>query len=384
MLRNQDLKFFSNMLDILIIEDNPADIRLFKEYISESGLADSRIHASSTIEEATELLDTHFFDIIVVDLSLPDAHGLEALYMSNQHFRRLPVVILTGTDDQDIAKKSIQEGMQDYLIKGKIDVDSLERSINYAIERNKLKQALEEAQKELVKKDKKLQQAYEKIEQFAHAVSHDMRSPVASILGIVNLLSNLGVDSSDIPQMVGLVEKSANHLDKLLRDLLDLLISQSEITEKADVLNIEEVFSSVRNSIISQIEKADAEIVTDFSEVTQLVYPQTILYSIIHNLLTNAIKFRSLRRKLLIEIKTEKIDADTCCFSIRDNGTGMDMKVVSDRVFMIFKRFHKDVEGKGIGLYMVKSMVEELGGHITVESEINKGSTFKVYLKNVE
>ena len=372
------------MLDILIIEDNPADIRLFKEYIRESGLANSRIHASSTIEEATALLAHQFFDIVVVDLSLPDVHGLEALHKSNQHFRRLPIVILSGTDDQDVAKRSIQEGIQDYLVKGKIDVYSLERSINYAIERNKLRQAMEEVQKELIKKDRKLQQAYEKIDQFAHAVSHDMRSPVASILGIVNLFNNLGVDSRDTLQMIGLIEKSADHLDHLLKDLLDLLISRSEVVESAASLNMEEVFALVVNNVIAQIEEANAEIVTDFSEVTDLVYPQGILSFIFLNLLTNAIKFRSSRRRLLIEIKTEKIDAETICFIIRDNGTGMDMKVVNDRVFTIFKRFHKDIEGKGTGLYMIKSMVEELGGHITVESEVNKGSTFKVYLKNVE
>ena len=372
------------MLDILIIEDNPADVRLFKEYISESGLADSRIYASSTIEEATELLGTHFFDIIVVDLSLPDAQGLETLYKSSQHFRRLPIVILSGTDEQDVAKKSVQKGIQDYLVKGKIDVNSLERSINYAIERNKLRQAMEDAQKELIKKDKKLQQAYEKIDQFAHAVAHDMRSPVASILGIVNLLINLGANVEDTAQMVGLIEKSATHLDKLLKDLLELLISQGDVAEEATLLNLEEVFASVVKSIHQQIEEAEATIVTDFSQVNTLVYPQGILSFIFLNLLTNAIKFRSLRRKLLIEVKTEKINAETCCFSIHDNGTGMEMDAVKERVFTIFKRFHKDIEGKGIGLYMIKSMVEEVGGHIEVESEINKGSTFKVYLKNVE
>jgi signal transduction histidine kinase len=83
-------------------------------------------------------------------------------------------------------------------------------------------------------------------------------------------------------------------------------------------------------------------------------------------------------------VKTEKIDADTCCFSIKDNGTGMDMAHVNERIFTIFKRFHKDVEGKGVGLYMVKSMLEELGGRIEVESAVNQGATFKVYLKNVD
>jgi signal transduction histidine kinase len=371
------------MLDILIIEDNPADVRLFKEYIGESGLADSRIHASSTIEEAAKLLGTHCFDIIVVDLSLPGTHGLETLYTSNQLFRRLPIVILSGTDDQEMAKMTVQQGIHDYLVKGKIDVDSLERSINYAIERNKLRQTMEETQKELIKTRQKLQQAYEKLDQFAHAVSHDMRSPVASILGIVNLINSLGI-ANDTPQMVGMIEKSATHLDKLLKDLLDLLISHSDVTEQATLLNMEEVFAAVLNEVSCQTKEAEAEIVTDFSEVNQVVYPQLILHNILLNLLTNAIKFRSNRRKLLVEVKTEKIDADTCCFSIKDNGTGMDMDHVSERIFTIFKRFHKDVEGKGVGLYMVKSMLEELGGRIEVESAVNQGATFKVYLKNVE
>ncbi len=371
------------MLDILIIEDNPADVRLFKEYIGKSGLAGSRIRASSTIKEAAELLNTQLFDIIVLDLSLPGAHGLEVLYQSNKHFRTMPVIILSGTSDQPMARVTMQEGIHDYLIKGKIDVDSLERSINYAIERNKLKLAMEETQKELIKTHQKLQQAYEKIDQFAHAVSHDMRSPVASILGIVNLLNSLGI-ASDTPQMVGMIEKSATHLDKLLKDLLDLLITQGDATEEASLLNIEEVFAAVLNEVNCQVKEAGAEIITDFSAVNQVVYPQHVLHTIILNLLTNALKFRSQRRKLLIEIKTEIIDANTCCFSIKDNGTGMDMDHVSERIFTIFKRFHKDVEGKGVGLYMIKSMLAELGGRIEVKSAVNLGATFKVYLKNVE
>ena len=371
------------MLDILIIEDNPADVRLFKEYIGESGLNSSRVHVASTIEEATKLLDTHFFDVILLDLSLPGAHGLEVLYKSNRLFKNLPVIILSGTENLERAKITEQQGIYDYLVKGKIDVDTLERSINYAIESNKLRQAMEETQKELIKTHQKLQQAYEKIDQFAHAVSHDMRSPVASILGIVNLLNSLGI-ASDTPQMVGMIEKSASHLDKLLKDLLELLITQGDATEEASLLNIEEVFAAVLNEVNCQVKEAGAEIITDFSAVNQVVYPLPVLHSILSNLLTNALKFRSQRRKLLIEIKTEIIDANTCCFSIKDNGTGMDMDHVSARIFTIFKRFHKDVEGKGVGLYMVKSMLEELGGRIEVKSAVNQGATFKVYLKNVE
>ena len=371
------------MLDILIIGDNPADVRLFKEYIGESGLAGSCIQASSTIAEAAELLDTHFFDITILDLSMPGAHGLEVLYQSNKHFRSMPVIILSHTSDQAMAGVTSQQGIHEYLVKEKIDVDSLERSINYAIERNKLRQTMEETQKELIKTHQKLQQAYEKINQFAHAVSHDMRSPVASILGIVNLLNSLGI-ANDAPQMVGMIEKSASHLDKLLKDLLDLLISQNDVIENASLLNIEEVFASVLNEVSCQVKEADAEITIDFSAANQVLYPQPVLHAILLNLLTNALKFRSKRRKLLIEIKTEMIDADNCCFSIKDNGTGMDMDHVSERIFTIFKRFHKDVEGKGVGLYMVKSMLEELGGRIEVESAVNLGATFKVYLKNVE
>jgi len=372
------------MLDILIVEDNPADVKLFKEYIKASGLSNSRVHASSTIQEAANLIGSQLFDIIVVDLSLPDSRGLETLHKSNQLFNGHPIVILSGSDELHIAKKSAQEGIQDYLVKGKINEDSLERSINYAIERNKLKKALEDSQKELIQSNQKLQQAYDKIDQFAHAVSHDMRSPVASILGIVNLLTNLEIDSREIPQMVSMVEKSASHLDKLLKDLLDLLISRSEVKEKATVLDVDNIFASVLNSLSEPIAEADAIIETDFSQIKQVIYPRSILQVIMQELLTNALKFRSSRRKIWVQLKTEKIDAHTCCLSIQDNGTGMDMANVNERVFMIFKRFHKDVEGKGIGLYMVKSMVEELGGHVEVESAVNQGSTFKVYLKNVE
>lgn len=371
----------NTMLDILIIEDNPADVKLFKEYIKDSSLSSSRIYDSSSITEAARLINSHFFDIIVVDLSLPDSSGLDTMYRSNQLFRGFPIVILSGTDDIEVARRSVQEGIQDYLVKDKVDVISLERSISHAIERNKWKKEREEAEKNLRIKNKTLEQTNKKLEHFIYVISHDLRSPVTSILGIINILHEFEIEDTEVVKMLSLIEKSAHSLDVLLKDLLDILLSKANVSKKATLLQFDEVLTSVLNGISSKVIHADAKIHIDFSEVSSIIYPKAVMTSILLNLLTNAVKYRSNRRPLEIEIKTQKIDRDTCCLIVSDNGSGMDLEKVQNKVFQLFKRFHPNVEGKGVGLYIIKTMIEELGGYIEVESKPNVGTTFKVYLK---
>ncbi|MGB7843579.1 MAG: ATP-binding protein, partial [Salinimicrobium sp.] len=123
------------------------------------------------------------------------------------------------------------------------------------------------------------------------------------------------------------------------------------------------------------------EIITDFSALPEITSVKSYLHSIFYNIISNSIKYRQALKQPVIKISS-KIDDDQVVFIFEDNGLGMDLDKKADQIFGLYKRFHNHVEGKGMGLFMVKTQVESLGGKITVESEQNKGSRFIIKFKN--
>ncbi|MBO9703007.1 MAG: HAMP domain-containing histidine kinase, partial [Sporocytophaga sp.] len=151
-------------------------------------------------------------------------------------------------------------------------------------------------------------------------------------------------------------------------------------TENYEDINLPEMLKEVKSMFEEPIKKTNATIKEDFSEISTIKFAKKNLQSIFHNLLSNAIKYHSPERNPEIFITT-KLEENHTILSIQDNGLGM-KKEQADKIFSEFKRLHKDVEGSGVGLYLVKRIITSAGGKIEVESEPGKGSIFKVYFKN--
>src|SRR5260370_15138358 len=128
---------------VLLVEDNPGDVRLFLELLRETGAGHVKVEHVDRLSTALERLSNQSFDVMLLDLSLPDAHGLDTLVRAHAHTPSVPIVVLTGLDDQALAVKAVRAGAQDYLVKGRVDGDLLVRSMRYATERARPLQALE-------------------------------------------------------------------------------------------------------------------------------------------------------------------------------------------------------------------------------------------------
>src|SRR6266852_6136674 len=128
---------------VLLVEDNPGDVRLFLELLSETGAGHVKVDHVDRLATALERLSNQTFDVVLLDLSLPDAHGLDTLVRAHAHAPSGPIVVLTGLDDQALAVKAVRAGAQDYLVKGRVDGDLLVRSMRYATERARALEALE-------------------------------------------------------------------------------------------------------------------------------------------------------------------------------------------------------------------------------------------------
>ena len=237
-----------------------------------------------------------------------------------------------------------------------------------------LEQKVEERTKELVEYNQQL-------EQFAFITAHNLRAPVARILGLGNVLKIAPIDPVEekfiIEKLIGTTEE----LDRVVKDINLILEIRKNNTVHIDEVDIREELRFIRTSLENEIYETETEIIEELSAVSKIKTVKPYLNSILYNLISNAIKYRNPERSPLISIKTEVI-GKYVCLSVRDNGLGIDLAYHKDNIFNLYKRFHTHVEGKGMGLYLVKTQANSLGGKVEVESSVNKGTTFKVYLKN--
>lgn len=221
------------------------------------------------------------------------------------------------------------------------------------------------------------------LEQFSFIVSHNLRSPVTNVMGVCDLLQSEKLESDLSKDLINGLSKSATALDTVIRDLNYILQVKREVNELHAELFFSEIVDQIKLSISNLIIQENASIITDFSEINKFSTIKTYLYSIFYNLILNSLKYKKPHVDPIIEIKSS-LQADSFTLFFKDNGLGIDLEKKGDQLFMLYKRFHFHKEGKGMGLFMVKSQVETLGGKIFVSSEVGKGTEFRIVfdLKN--
>jgi signal transduction histidine kinase len=224
---------------------------------------------------------------------------------------------------------------------------------------------------ELVKRNQELQQ-------FSYSISHNLRGPLARLLGLTNLMNydddNLSTEQKELTQ---LVTRSARELDEVIHDLSKIMDVRNELHRIKEKVSFQEEWEKVLRSLATFVEP-DMIIKSDFKE-TEIVYTiRPVLTSVFYNLLSNAIKYRSPNRTLNVEIRTKRTATHQIQLDVTDNGLGMNMQQFQGNIFGLYKRFHTHTDGKGLGLYLIKLQVESMGGTIEVASQLNVGSTFSV------
>ncbi|HYG40335.1 MAG TPA: tetratricopeptide repeat protein [Cytophagales bacterium] len=233
-------------------------------------------------------------------------------------------------------------------------------------------QQLQEAMENLVKQNHNL-------EQFSYVISHNLRAPIAHILGLASIFNKKDLKDKENLKIINHLKKAALNLDEIVGDLNNILLIRDHSPDSNEEICLADVAELTIESLRKHIEACQALIYTDFSEAEVLFSNKSYLNSILYNLLSNAIKYKSEDRNPEILIKSTKVENYTCIM-IKDNGVGILLtKSNSQKLFMLYQRLHEQGEGKGMGLFVVKEQIESLKGKIEVESEPDKGTTFKVY-----
>jgi signal transduction histidine kinase len=214
------------------------------------------------------------------------------------------------------------------------------------------------------------------LEQFGYIISHNLRSPVANIIGFSELLKEEGNSKEEFNEFVEVVSVSAKKLDLIIADLNNILQVKSNLGEKKKKVHFSAIVKDIKEIIKNVIEREKVEIITDFHDIDEFHTLKSYIHSIFYNLITNSIKYRQPNLDLIIEIRS-KVRGNIIELIFKDNGLGIDLKTKGNQVFGLYKRFHTNTsEGRGIGLFMTKTQVESLGGRINLHSEVNKGTQF--------
>jgi signal transduction histidine kinase len=235
-----------------------------------------------------------------------------------------------------------------------------------------------EAEKELLIEE--LTQNNSDLRQFTYITSHNLRAPLSNLLGIIKLIDTSSITDPMNTLLIEKFKESTIQLNDTVNDLINVLIIKNKVNAKKETLDIRESFKRVVRSIQNTIDEFDVEIKENFEEVQEIEFNHSYMESILLNLLTNAIKYRSPNRKPVIETYT-KIDDDVVKLFFTDNGLGIDLERYGDRLFGLYQRFHEHADSKGLGLYIVNSQVRAMGGNIDVLSEVDKGTTFIITFK---
>jgi signal transduction histidine kinase len=365
-------------VNVLLVEDNPLDARLIRGLLAQTSETEFAFHWVDRLSKALQHLATQSSDVVLLDLTLPDSDGWNSFDRVHGGFPRVPVVILTGRNDQVLAARAMQGGAQDYLRKDQVDAETLSRSLRYAIERKRAAEAIrqlnEELEQRVVERTRELAASNQALENFCHSIAHDLRTPLRAVDGFsAAVLEKCAAELSDECRgYMGRVREATRRMDRLI----DALLGLTRVTRRPMRRELVDL-SAMAREVARDLEPAESDRRVEFRIADELVAhgDPELLWLVLENLLKNAWKFSRQQPHPCVEFGREESGTEPAFF-VRDNGVGFDM-AYADKLFGTFERLHGvEFEGLGIGLATVYRILSRHGGRIWAESEVGRGSTF--------
>ena len=363
----------NNKYNILLVEDNNPDVVLFKEILADTIYSTHRLSSVRKLQDAYKIISKENIDIIVLDLNLPDSRGLGTFEKIADYATDVPVIIYTVTDDESVALDAIRKGAEDYLIKGRnLDTVQVEKSLKKAVESNKNRQLMHKTMLSL-----KL--TNEHLDHFAQVASHDLNAPVINLeelLKMVDFKQPTELNHALLQKM----DKSLTQLRKTLNAIFKVLDYNVISDEPAVVNKLETVTQKVIASNKEIIDKKNAQVNYQFIKANEVKFPSKHLFDVINQLVTNSLKFHIKGKDPIINISSSSQNEDYICVRVEDNGIGFNDKRQSERIFNMFSQPHRNIDTKGVGLYITRTLMEKQNGYVNAKSRKDvPGSIFELY-----
>lgn len=373
---------------VLLVEDNDGDADLITELLSEAPPdSQRRVIRAVRLSDAVAMLRDLHVEVVLLDLRLPDGSGVECIEALRCKAQDVPIVVLTGLDDDHIAISCVAAGAQDYLSKQDVQARSLTRAIDYAVVRaheaeERLRaQHLQARSAELELENQRILEANRLKSQFLANMSHELRTPLNAIIGFAELMHGRHVqpDSPNFYVYIGHILAGAKHLLQLISDILDLASIEAgrmdlhpesvdpHVLAREVVDVIAGSFHDKKIDVDVQLDEGLREVWTDPRRFRQLLY----------NYLSNAWKFTPDGGR--VALRMQAIDNERFVVEVEDSGVGIGSSDLS-RLFTDFTQLQshagKRYAGTGLGLSLTKRIVEAQHGTVGVRSIVGKGSVF--------
>src|SRR5580700_9277795 len=364
-------------LQVLLVEDNAGDVRLLREMFSKERAESFELTHILRMSEAVAHLAKGGVDIILLDMGLPDGHGLDTVRRAHAAAPGVPLIVITGLDDEALVAEAMKEGAQDYLIKGQIENRALPRALRHAIERHRM-----QTETDLIRT-----QQIEFKDQFLSHVSHELRSPLSATRQFVTILLDglAGELQPEQQEYMGIVLRNVKQLQSMINDLLEVTRLQ------ADKLMIEPQCTSVADAIAYAVDTlqgaASAKGITLSSDIAcglpSVCADPTRMRQILIILVDNAIKFTPANGAVKVQARVSDENPSLLVLEVSDSGCGISPDM-TERIFeRLFQTSDPSLEGRkglGLGLYICKDLVTRQGGQIWAKSTLGNGSVFSVTL----
>jgi signal transduction histidine kinase len=373
-----------------LIEDNPGDARLIKEFLGETG----KVFELDWVDSLSKgLKRLNGKDAVLLDLALPDSTGLDTFEKIHLEAPDLPIIVLTGNDDDTLSSLALQEGAQDYLVKGQVSGQILARSIRYAIERNRIDKEL----KSEIIKHKKLEAdlmiAKEAAEEAARAkaeflanMSHEIRTPMNAVIGMTGLLLDSNLEGEQ-QECVEIIRSSGDALLAIINDILDFSkIEAGRMGLEKKTIRFQKFLEDCLDLLAARAREKGITLHYEIHENVpdSINSDPTRLRQILINLLSNAVKFTE-KGEVMVSVSSiasgsgNEGNSIRLQFAVQDTGIGIPPEKMN-RLFQSFSQVDMSTSrkygGTGLGLAISRKLVDLMGGRIWVESEVGKGSTF--------
>ncbi|HLW18759.1 MAG TPA: PAS domain-containing sensor histidine kinase [Cyclobacteriaceae bacterium] len=237
-------------------------------------------------------------------------------------------------------------------------------------------------EKKLTETNKTQEKILSEHDTFVYTTSHDLRSPINNLDALVQNVEESHNDPEAIQYLVPLLNDSIARLRSKINEL-SAIGQKMEKGNNTGFIDFQTIYDEVLPDLHAEIQASNAQLFSDFSQVPTIKFSKKDAKSLLHNLISNSLKYRSPNRKPIISVKSEQVGDEGILLTVKDNGIGIRLED-KERIFEMYRRFHTHVEGTGVGLGIVKKIVSNNGGKIEVESNIGEGSLFKIYLKTEE
>jgi signal transduction histidine kinase len=366
----------NNTLRILCLEDDEEDFIIIKNRLQKSGLLID-MKRVDTREMYVDGLRLYYPDLVLSDHSLPQFNSTEALKLSKSMLPQIPFILVTGAVSDEFAVNCIKLGADDYVLKS--NLARLPSAIKNALKHKETENAKIKATVTLANRNEELLKINNELDSFVYSVSHNLRAPLMSVLGLINL-SKRETDIQNLRHYNQLMETSIHKLDDTLKEIIDYSRNARQDLQ-IELVDVRKVIEETLRNMQFIAGFGQMEIKVSVDDNTAFWSDYYRLSVIITNLISNAIKYRDERKeKSLLEIVVT-ITSESAEIVFTDNGIGID-KTLLPKIFDMFFRANTTREGSGLGLYIVKEAVEKLRGTVTIDSALGAGTSFTFIIPN--